>query len=108
MNTVLQKRVTLDEAVLDVVSTYRNGCNYAIYFHGNKAQIGYGCDGVLINLQAGNKKLLWRWFNAQHDHGDKTPEHFSVSLPISPETILELKKRKPCKICGSPFFLAVA
>ncbi len=101
---VVQERVTLDEAVLATVATYRNGCNYALYFSGDSVQIGYGCDGILINLQTGHKKLLHDWFAGQHEHGDKTPTHFRVPLPVSPETILELKKHRPCDLCGAPYF----
>ncbi len=101
---ILQERVTLDEAVLASVETYRNGCNYALYFDKNKTEIGYGCDGVLINLQTGHKRLLHDWFASQHDHGDKTPLHCRVPLPVSPDTILVLKKRRPCDLCGAPYF----
>lgn len=101
---VLQEKVTLDEAVVDVVRSYRNGCNYALYFHGDEVEIGYGCDGVLINLLGGKEKLLWKWFDAQHAYGDKTPANFRVPLPVSKPTIMVLKKKRPCDVCGAPFF----
>ncbi len=113
MSAILQKQVTLDDAVLSS-SCFPNGCDYAFYFDGGSVRMGYGCYGVHTNLVTGARWYLHKWYLAQLDDPWrklwmmlKPKEHFErVPLPVAPETILELKKREPCSICGAPFFKA--
>lgn len=98
-----QSAITLDEAVLEVLETFYNGCNYRILFKENgDAYLEFGCYGVHINLIQGIKRLLLEWFcdGKCNIHKLYSPK----LLPISVETKEELMKRKPCKRCGAPFF----
>ncbi len=108
---VLQERVTLDEAVLQGSGTFNNGCDFAFYFDGGGVAMEPGCYGVHVNLVTGHRRLLHLWYTGQFDAMRKfwmiaKPEdhHERVRLPVSPETILELKKRRPCGVCGQPYF----
>lgn len=99
---VLQEKVTLDDAVLSA-STFPNGCDWAFYFEPDGVYMGYGCYGVHINLLTGKRKLLYKWFIDQaKPKSDITDAR--VRLPIHAETIRELKIRKPCDVCGQPYF----
>lgn len=111
-SVVLQERVTLDEAVLQGSSTFRNGCDFAFYFDDDGGvAMEYGCHGIFVNLVTGHRRLLHLWYTGQFDAWRKfwvmaKPEdhHERVHLPVVPETILELKKRRPCGVCGQPYF----
>lgn len=99
---IVQQEVTLDEAVLEGSSTFRNGCDYAFCWDKDDNWfIKYGCYGVHINLVTGHRKLLYQWFR-QFTKGDVDDGWYP--LPIHPETKLELKKRRPCEHCGQPWF----
>lgn len=101
---VLQKKVTLDDAVLSS-STFPNGCDWAFYFEPDgSVYMGYGCYGVMINLVTDKRKMLLNWFidNTPKTRTDTSP--FRVRLPIHAETIRKLKARQPCDVCGQPYF----
>ena len=111
MSKILQERVTLDEAALDGINTFPNGCNFRLLFDEQGIPwIEYGCYGVHINLVQGKERLLYNWFIRELENPStkltmmrkKLPQR--IPLPISPETIMELLKRVPCKQCGAPFF----
>lgn len=111
---------TLDEVVLGVWipgkdsdgqerlgNTYRNGCSYALVVDPaypvtdpRHFMIGWGCNGVYVNLVQGHARQLMHWLQAQI--GERSSE--MVPLPITPETQVELLKLKPCERCGSPLF----
>ena len=95
--------ITLDEAVLEVLETFYNGCNYSILFEENgDAYLDWGCYGVYVNIAQGSKRLLLEWFcNGKYDDHKK---YLPKLLPISEEIKIELMKRKPCERCGAPFF----
>jgi hypothetical protein len=115
MTTILQPQITLDEAVLGGVQTFPNGCNFRVLFdeHG-QPWLEYGCHGVLVNLCTGKERLLYKWFQGILDEPAvklklmlKMMEP-KVPLEVSPETVLELKRREPCRRCGAPLFKQLA
>ena len=115
MSVVLQERVTLDEAVLEGVRTFRNGCNFRILFdeHG-KPWLESGCYGVHINLVQGKERLLFKWFDGILNEPVVKLKLMTkmieprVPLDVSPETVYELKTREPCARCGAPWFKELA
>jgi hypothetical protein len=97
---VLQERVTLDGALLDNVRTYRNGCNWRLVKElDNNYYLEYGCDGVYINLIQGSAKMLYKWFITPNEMQMK-----NLTKVVQPETILELLKKEPCRVCGGTRF----
>ena len=96
---VLQERVTLDDALLTNMRTYRNGCNWRLVKElDDNYYLEYGCDGVYVNLVTGSAKMLYKWFIEEPGNLRK------LSGIVSPETILELLKKKPCTVCGGTKF----
>lgn len=93
---ILRPEITLDDAVLKVLKTYYNGCNFSVVFDCAKGEcyLQPGCY-LLVNLMSTDEKMLYDWLD-----GEK-----KKLLLIEPETKRELLKREPCKICGSPFFI---
>lgn len=101
MTTVLreaQPAVTLDGALLSM-STFTNGCDFRLRFEGERTFLEYGCYGVHPNLLQGPRYLLSRWLG----DGENGMREL---LDVSPETIAELKSRKPCAVCGGFLFKA--
>lgn len=92
-DTVLQKEVTLNEALL-AMSTFRNGCDFKLRFDGEKVYLKYGCY-CLINLKTGKPKLLLKFIE---EYGSAVEDE----VEINPEynVLMELRKRKPCRHCG--------
>lgn len=103
MSVVLQKpkpEVTLDAALLEGVRTFTNGCNFTLQFEKRRRPplLRYGCYGVHINLAQGAERLLMDWLGEGGNERELTD--------VSPETIIELQKRKPCPQCGGFTFSA--
>lgn len=107
---VLQRQITLDEAVLEGIRTFRNGCNFRVLFEGDRAWLEYGCYGVHRNLTQGTERLLMQWLDAETPEqkfirlAEGRPKNPRKLLDVSQETFMELKKRKPCECCGAPWF----
>lgn len=95
MSTVLQAAqtpVTLDDALLSM-STFYNGCDFKLRTETDgKIFLTYGCYGVHRNLVTGANRLLMLWL--EESGGERE------LLDVSPETILQLRARKPCARCG--------
>jgi hypothetical protein len=111
MSAVLQEQVTLDDAVLGGMRTFPNGCNFRVLFdESGQPWLEYGCYGVHINLTHGKERLLHQWFKGILDDPRMKLKLMlkmmepRVPLEVRPETVLELKKREPCSVCGAPFF----
>jgi len=99
--------VTLDDAVLGGIKTFRNGCNFRIKFDRHDAYLEYGCYGIHVNLMQGMERLLHDWYVVDLPEGyDFAPKFCRLPklLPISEETKIEIMKRKPCECCGAPWF----
>ena len=98
---ILQRKVSLDECLLEGVQTFKNGCNFRLIKKHEKYFLEYGCYGVHVNLVQGKEYLLMRWLAA-----NKGAEHIAALTNADPHTIIELIKRKPCKICdGTKHFV---
>lgn len=95
--TVLQEKVTLNEALLSI-STYRNGCDFRLKLDGDKTYLEYGCY-CLVNLLTDKRRLLHEYLR-EHGKGDIP----SVLINIAPEVRAELLKRKPCEVCDGFLF----
>lgn len=92
---VLQKEITLDEALIKGIQTFYNGCNFRIWVDSmDQMWLEMGCYGVHTYLANTHVKLLLNWLGTQ----DKK------FLPVFPRTRYEILKRKPCLGCGAPFF----
>jgi hypothetical protein len=89
MSEVLQRQVTMDEALLSGVQTYRNGCNFRLIVKADGSYwLEHGCYG-LPHLAQGAERLLFNWL------GDGPRK-----LEASPKTLHELLRREPCRWCG--------
>jgi hypothetical protein len=96
---VLQKQITLDDALLAGVRTYRNGCNFRLITKADGSRwLEYGCY-CLINLEYGPSALLISWLGRDSVRAKRLDG-------VHPETIVELLKRAPCECCGAPWFEA--
>ena len=96
---ILQKQVTLDEAMLDGFKTFRNGCNFKIVFKQDGSHwLECGCY-CLVNLLNGNERLLLNFLEMPMQDGKEYPQRRIDGL-VKQETIKELLKREPCKRCG--------
>jgi hypothetical protein len=86
--------ITLDDALLSM-STFPNGCDFRLRFEGRRIFLEWGCYGVHVNLTQGANRALMEWLQSA-GRGDRE------LLPdqIQPETLVELKSRKPCLQCG--------
>jgi hypothetical protein len=82
---------TLDDALLSM-STFYNGCDYRLRFEGKRTFVEFGCYGVHRNLETGDRR---RFMERIEENGGEI-EFFDVK----PETLVELKSRKPCARCG--------
>lgn len=85
--------ITLDDDVLKAFRTYGNGCNFKLDIRGSNVRIDWGCY-FLYRLAQGAEGRLLDWMES---HG---ANEGPVPLPIKPETLVELLKRKPCTRCG--------
>lgn len=95
MAVVLQKaqdEITLDDALL-AMSAFTNGCDFRLRFEGERTFLEFGCYGVHSNLAQGKTRLLMHWL-----------ERNSELTDVAPETVMELKRRKPCLVCGGFWF----
>lgn len=115
MTTILQPQVTLDEAVLGGIETFQNGCNFRVLFdERGQPWLEYGCYGLLVNLTQGKERLLHHWLKGVLEEPAVKLKVMlkmiepRVPLDVSPETILELKRREPCGRCGAPWFKELA
>lgn len=98
---VLQERVTLDQALIDNMRTYRNGCNWRLVKElDDNYYIEYGCDGVLINLIHGSDKMLYKWFIAESTHTHMR----KLTGVVQPGTLGYLLAQPPCGVCGGVKF----
>lgn len=96
MTVVLQKAqnaITLDDALL-AMSTFANGCDFRLRFVSENVYVEYGCYGVHPHLVREPKRLLMLWIDAGGPGG------WRALIDVAPETIIELKSRKPCTVCG--------
>lgn len=82
---------TLDDALLSM-STFPNGCDYTLRFEGRRVFVEFGCYGVHRNLEQGDRRHL---YNLLDENGGAME-----LLDVAPETLVELKSRKPCVVCG--------
>lgn len=82
---------SIDDALLSM-STFYNGCDFRLFFDGDKTYVEYGCYGCHINLVQGANRALMLWVDGGNGRRDVHE--------AKPETIIELKKRRPCKECG--------
>lgn len=99
MSIILQKQITLDEAILEGVKTFRNGCNFRIKIDDGGLTLEYGCYGVHMYLCQGAERLLLEWLT----DGELSVDNPKKALPISRETLMALMERNPCDRCGAPF-----
>ena len=108
---IIQKEITLDDAMLDGFKTYRNGCNFKLISkQDGSLWLDYGCY-CLVNLLTGNERLLRDFLENQEPKeklsnilaNDKHTRRRIDGL-IKPETINELLKREPCQVCGGFMF----
>lgn len=86
--------ITLDAALLSM-ETFPNGCDFRLRFEGKRIFLEWGCYGVHVNLVQGPRRALTLWLQ-EAGRGDRE----LIPAQIQPETLLELKKRKPCEQCG--------
>lgn len=94
----LQKSITLDDALLAGVETFRNGCNFRLLGKSDGSYwLEMGCY-LLVNLAQGEERLLMSWLG-----GRNATEPKQLDGLVKPETIMELLKRDPCQCCGAPF-----
>lgn len=90
-----------DEAFLQAVKTFYNGCSYTLEVSSStEVLIGWGCYGVHVNLVQGLAAQVCDWLEGEIG----MQSDLRVRLPVSPETIVQLLKRKPCSRCGMPFY----
>lgn len=86
--------VTLDDALLSM-STFPNGCDFRLRFEGQRIFLEWGCYGVHVNLVQGPRRTLTEWLQAAGRNDREL-----IPSQIQPETLVELKSRKPCLQCG--------
>ncbi|WP_331300334.1 hypothetical protein [Methylobacterium oryzae] len=97
METILQKQISLSDALINGVSTFENGCNYTLLFEKDGAvMLSLGCYGVHVNLAQNGERLLLNWLSGQ--------EKKQIPMPECQDAVAELKSRKPCKVCGGFLF----
>ena len=104
---ILQKEITLDEAILDGFETYSNGCNFKLLSKQDGSRwLEYGCY-CLVNLLTGKQRLLRDFLENVSTEEKLMRTLDKVNYPrrridhlVRPETIAELLKRKPCQCCG--------
>ena len=114
MSVILQRQVTLDEAILGGFKTYNNGCNFKLVSRKDGFYLQLGCYS-LINLMQGNESLLLTYL-AESDENYMKYGKWSFELNrdappverkldgVSPDTIRQLLERKPCRCCGGFLF----
>ena len=91
---ILQEQVTLDQALISGMETFRNGCNFRLRIDAEgEPWLEYGCYGVHLNLSQGTERLLMLFVGVGNDYRPK-------KLDIHPTTLNILLKRKPCDVCG--------
>jgi hypothetical protein len=94
MSEVLQPQVTMDDALLRGMQTYRNGCNFRLICKADGSHwLDYGCY-CLPNLATGNELMLVNWLGRRGDYAGPK------KLDVAPETIREILSRSPCGLCG--------
>lgn len=86
--------ITLDDALLSM-STFPNGCDFRLRFEGRRIFLEWGCYGVHVNLVQGANRALTEWLQSV-GRADRE----LLRSQIQPETLVELKSRKPCQQCG--------
>lgn len=109
---ILQHEVTLDECVTDANIHLKGtpseyyACNFAFYIDRDKVRMGYGCDGLYVNLATGKTYLLYKHFKSECDKlgFDALKTDYKITLDITPETAYNIMIKKPCPKCGNPFF----
>ena len=96
----LQPRITLDDALLQGMETYHNGCSFSLLVKSDGTYwLTFGCY-LLVNLAQGHKRLLMNWLGGADA---KDPEK-QLDGYCRPETLIELLKRPQCKCCGGYVF----
>lgn len=96
----LQKRVTLDEALLAGVETYRNGCSFRLVRKAdNTWWLAPGCY-LLVNLITGPRFLLWEWLTKPDYPRDGEVPPRQLDGFVKPETLMTLLARPQCECCG--------
>lgn len=89
--------VTIDQALIDGVQTYRNGCNFRLIGKRDGSYwLGYGCY-CLVNLATGPERLLIDWLGGPDAETRRLDD-------VKPETIHHLLKQPPCIRCGGARF----
>jgi hypothetical protein len=107
---ILQREITLDEAIqnANIHGKFNDRyytCNWAFYIQPDGTVLmGYGCDGVYVNLVTGIHKLIYHHFIDNIDFGDKLNTDAKIKLDISAETKQHILRMYPCPKCGNPFF----
>ena len=92
-----QEAVTLDECLLDQVTTFTNGCDYRLLCRLDGTHwLEIGCYGIHVNLVQGKGLILYQWFTENNDEL-KPKKLTGVALP---QTIRELALRPQCNVCG--------
>lgn len=112
--TILQKEITLDEALIKATEPFPNGCRFRVLFDkDNLVWLEYGCYPLFI---VGNRpeNLLKNWLENEPPMEKlirilekKSPRRLLTSV-VSPETLMEIKKKEPCIQCGAPWFQKLA
>lgn len=108
MSIILQKEVTLDEALLDSLKAGECGCKFTLKTKSDGSRwLGYGCNA---GYTLGNQRLIDNFLSSvppqekmmnilSGDHNWRRIDHL-----VSPETIFELLKLEPCLRCGGFLF----
>ena|SRR5271157_2541470 len=107
---ILQKEVILDQACLDGIKTFPNGCNFRLVSWADNLFLEYGCCGVHRNLVQGAERLLMNYLEDRSNPFQKMADIMFRRrdklrlLDISPETKIALLDRRPCAQCGGTRF----
>lgn len=94
MTVILREAVpayTLDDALLSI-RTFPTGCDYTLRFESDRTFVLFGCFGVHRNLEQGDRRRFIEMIEANGGEMEL--------LDVRPETLVELKSRKPCRGCG--------
>ncbi len=113
MSKVLQKQITLDDALLESLPMRPNdyrGCRFRLKAYAGELYLEYGCDGIYVNLIQGAPRLLMHYLD------DKTNPFQNMAdimyrkgapcrrLDISPETKVKLWANVHCNRCAGLHF----
>jgi hypothetical protein len=106
---ILQREITLDEAIQSAnihgTTNKYYTCNWAFYIQPDGTVLmGYGCDGVYVNLVTGLHRLIYHHFIDSIDFYNKLNTDAKIKLDISEETKQHIMSMKPCPNCGNPFY----